>query len=115
MLLNSWVRGGLLHASECWALRGEDIQRLLRNERAMLRWMCKVKAEDDVSLREMYSRLSLQPLESRLRINRLRWYGHVERSEDWIKRCTQIDVSGCQGRGRPRKSWKESVTDDLRL
>ena len=67
---------------------------LLRNERAMLRWMCKIKAEDDVSLREMYSRLSLQPLESRLRINRSRWYGHVERIEDWIKRCTQIDVSG---------------------
>ena len=37
--------------------------------------------------------------------------GHVERSEDWIKRCAQIDVSGCHGRVRPRKSWKESVTD----
>ena len=80
--------------------------------------MCKVKAEDDVSLHDLYSRLSHQPLESRLRINRLkwlRWYGHVARSEDWIKCCTQIDVSGCQGRGRPCKSWKESVTDDLCL
>ena len=77
--------------------------------------MCKVKAEDDVSLHDLYSQLSLHPLASRLRINRFRWYGHVERSEDWIKRCTQIDVSGCQGRGRPRKSRKESVTNDLRL
>ena len=77
--------------------------------------MCKVKAEDDVSLHDLYSWLSLQPLESRLRINCLRWYGHVERSEDWIKGCTQIEVSGCQSRGRPRKSWKELVTDDLRL
>ena len=63
----------------------------------------------------MYPCLILQSLESRLRVNHLRWYGHVERSEDWIKRCTKIDVSGCQGRGRPRKSWKESVTDDLCL
>ena len=60
--------------------------------------MCKVKTEDDVSLHDMYSRLSLQPLESRLKINRLRWYGHVEISEDWTKRCTHIDVPGCQGR-----------------
>ena len=81
----------------------------------MLLWMCKVKAEDDVSLHDMYSRLSLQPLESRLRINCLTWYRHIERSEDQIKRCSQIDVSGCQGRGIPLKSWKESVTDDLRL
>ena len=88
---------------------------LLRNEWAMLHWMCKVKAEDDVSLHDMYSRLSLQPLKSRLRINHLRWYGHVERSEDWIKHCTQINVSGCQGRGRPCKSWKESAADNLCL
>ena len=81
----------------------------------MLRWMLRVKAEDDVSLHDMYSRLGLQSLESRLRINRLRWYGHVERSDSWIKHCNEIIVTGCQGRGRPRKSWKESVTDDLRL
>ena len=88
---------------------------MLRNERAMLHWMLKVKAEDDISLHDMYSRLGLQSLESRLRINRLRWYGHVERSDGWIKRCNEIVVDGCQGRGRPRKSWRESVTDDLRL
>ena len=37
MLFNSCVRGASLHASECWALRREDVQRLLRNERAMFR------------------------------------------------------------------------------
>jgi len=115
MLFNSCVRGVLLHASECWALRREDIQRLMRNERAMLRWMLRVKADDDVSLAEMYSRLNLQPLESRLRSNRLRWYGHVQRSDGWIKRCTEIVVDGSQGKGRPRKSWKEAVNDDLHL
>ena len=77
--------------------------------------MLRVKAEDHVSLHDMYSRLSLQSLESRLRINRLRWYGHVERSEGWIKCCNEIVITGCQGRGRPRKSWKESVTDYLCL
>ena len=122
MLFNSCVKGALLHASQFWALKREDVQRLLRNERAMLRWMCKVEAEDDVSLvwimkmmHDLYSRLRLQSLESRLRVNRLRWYRYVERSEDWIKRCTQIDVSGCQGSGRLHKSWKKSVTADLRL
>ena len=115
MLFNGCVRGALLHASECWALRREDIQRLLRNEWAMLRWLFKVKAEDDVSLHDLCSRLNLLSLESRLRINRFRWYGHVERSENWINCCTQINVSGCQVRDRPCKSWKESVTDDLHL
>ena len=39
----------------------------------------------------------------------------LERSEGRIKRCNEIVVTGCQGRGRPRKSCKESVTDDLHL
>ena len=60
MLFNSCVREALLHGSECWALRKKIFQRLLRNERAMLHWMCKVKAEDDLSLHDMYSRLSHQ-------------------------------------------------------
>ena len=115
MLFNSCVRRALLHASVCWALRREDIQCLLRNEWAILHWMLRVKAEDDVSLHDMYSRLSLQPLESRLRINRLRCYGHVERSEGCIKCCNEIVVTGCQGRDRPHKSWKESVADDHQL
>ena len=34
MLFNSCVRAALLHASECWVVRREDIQSLLRNERA---------------------------------------------------------------------------------
>ena len=86
MPFNSCVRGALLHASECYALRREDIQRLCRNEQAMLRQMCKVKAEDDVSLYDdLHSRLSFQPFELRLKKNRRRWYGRVERSEDWIK------------------------------
>ena len=36
MLLNSSVRGALLHVSECRALRREDTQCLLRNEKTML-------------------------------------------------------------------------------
>ena len=36
-LYDSCARGTLLHASECWPLRREEVQRLLRNERAMLR------------------------------------------------------------------------------
>ena len=35
--------------------------------------------------------------------------------EDLIKHCSQIERSSCQGKGRPLKSWKESLTDDLRL
>ena len=93
------VRGTLLHASECWPLRREEMQRLLGNERAMLRWMLKVKIEDNVSLSTMCAKLNLAPLQSKLRLNRLRWYGHVVRSENWINSCFHLEVDGFKGRG----------------
>ena len=54
-------------------------------------------------------------LESMLKINCLRWYGHVGRSEEWINYCTEVEVVVCRGRGRSRKTLKESVKEELRL
>ena len=80
-LYHSCVRGTLLYASECWPLWREEEQLLLRSERAMLRWMLKIKAEDNISLSAMYERLNLAPLESKLRLDRLRLYGNEQRSD----------------------------------
>ena len=108
------ARGILLHASECWPLRREEIQRLLHNERAMVRWMLKVKIEDNVSLSTMCAKLNLASLQSKLRLNRLRWYGHVVRSENWINSCFHLEVDGFKGKGRPRKTGIETINEDLK-
>ena len=108
----SLARRGALYDS--WALRVEDLARLKRNERAMLRWLCGVKADDRGSTSALYSLLKISPLEPKLRLNRLRWYGHVQRSNGWIRKCSTLEVDGNRGRGRPSKTWKGTVADDLK-
>ena len=76
--------------------------------------MLKIKAEDNVSLSTMYGILNLAPLESKLRLNCLRWYGHVERSDKWVNKCTHLEIGGFKGRGRPHKTWSTTVTEDLK-
>ena len=71
--------------------------------------MLKIKAEDNVSLSTMYGQLNLAPLESKLRLNCLRWYGHMEISDKWINKCTHLARDGFKGRGRPHKTWKKHV------
>jgi len=39
----------MLHGSETWAPNASDLQRLRRNDRAMIRWICGAKLEDEVS------------------------------------------------------------------
>ena len=102
------VRSVLLYGSECWAMRKEDKARLERNDRAMLRWICGVKSVDS-----LYQRLGIAPLTTLLRSRRLRWFGHVSRSDGWINQCRNLDARGKRGKGRPRKSWDDVIMDDL--
>jgi hypothetical protein len=40
----------------------------------------------------------------------------VERKEDddWVKRCTRMEVVGKRPRGRPRKTWMSTLKDDMK-
>ncbi len=111
---NACVRSVLQYASECWALRRDDLMRLIRNDRAMIRWICGVKMSDHICMESLLGRLGVASLELVLRRHRLRWFGHVQRSDSWIKRCTTLDVEGVVGRGRPKKSWRGTIDTDLR-
>ena len=66
------------------------------------------KISSDISLNE----LCLNNINIILRTNRLRWVGHVCRSEGWIKKCTQHEVADKQELGQPRKIWRQCVMCD---
>ena len=72
----------MLHASETWPLTMPDLQRLRRNDRAMIRQICNVKPEDvtvaTVRSNELLAGLETDDLDVILREKRLRRFGHVE-------------------------------------
>ena len=109
---NTCVRSALLYASETWAMSAACLNRLRRNDRAMIRWMCGVSTEDEISSSALLERMKLDDLEDVLRTRRMRWFGHVERSEGWISKVLNVDPGGRRGRGRPRKTWQEDVRKD---
>ena len=47
--------------------------------------------------------------------SRLRWFGHVERTDDndWVKRCMTWEVEGIRQRGRPKKTWCDCVKNHM--
>ena len=109
------VRSVMLYASECWALRNDEHNRLIRNDRAMVRWICGIKPKDKISTPSLYQRLNIPHLDNTLRCNRLRWAGHVHRSQTWTGGCLSLVVEGRRGKGRPRKTWRDVINEDLRF
>ena len=109
---NSCVRSAMLHASETWAPTSSDLHRLQRNDRAMIRWMCGVITKDEVSSQDLLARMQLDDLTKVLRTRRLRWHGHVERSDGWLKKVQKLSPTGGRGPGRPKKTWTEVIDTD---
>ena len=106
------VRSVMLHAAETWAMTAATLNRLWRNDRAMIRWICNVKAKDEVSSDSLLSKLGIQDLEMVLRTSRMRWSGHVERSTGWIAKVRKLNVVAQKRPGRPKKTWDEVLVDD---
>ena len=101
---SSCVRSVMLHAAETSAIKVDTLNRLRRNDRAMIRWICNVWAKDEVSSDSLLTKLGIQDLDVVLRTSRMRWFGHVERRTGWIAEVSKLNVAAQKRYGRPRKS-----------
>jgi len=77
--------------------------------------LCNVNVKDRVPSDDFRERLGIGDTILLLQQNRLRWYGHVLRKEDtdWVKKCMEYEVEGSRPRGRPKRTWKEVVQNNL--
>src|SRR5260221_247440 len=103
--------------SETWAMQMEDMRRLERAERVMVRWMSGVTLKDRKTNQELLGRLGIERVFDVVRRGKLIWFGHVERKnkDDWVAACRDTVVEGEKGRaGRGRKTWHECVEEDMR-
>ena len=93
-----------------------NLRRLQRNDRAMIRQICNVRLQDVVTTRsnELLARLGIEDLDLILKERRLRWYGHVERSNGAVKTAFHIQIEGMRGPGRPKMTWKQLTERDCR-
>ena len=94
----------MLYACECWPLKQMDLDWLLRNERAMLPWICAVKPTDVINTQDLRLRLSTDNLDVALRQKHLRWFGHVQRAHHGLEGFVPwmlVDVSPVAGQERP--------------
>ena len=82
----------MLHAAGTWAMKADTLNHLRRNDRAMIRWICNVKAKDEVSSDFLLTKFGIQDLDVVLRTSRMRWFGHAQRSTGWISEVRRLNV-----------------------
>ena len=105
-----------MYGSETWPMKADDMQRLVRTENNMVRWMSGVTLKDKRSSEELRCGLGIVGVDRVVRRGRLRWFEHVERkdADDLVSKCRNFEVVGGVRKGRPRKTWMERVKEDMK-
>jgi hypothetical protein len=82
-------------------MKVEDMNRLERAKRSMMRRMCGVTLSERIPIKELTHCLGIESISEVVTSGRLCWYGRVERKEDddGVKVCAKLTVSGKSGRG----------------
>ena len=99
-LFSSCVRSSMLHGSETWPVRKENVAALQRAEMRMVRWMCGVKLKDRLPSKELRERLGVDDIALILQQNRLRWtWKEVVREDCQARKLNKEDaVDRCKWR-----------------
>ncbi|KAJ0975401.1 hypothetical protein J5N97_017366 [Dioscorea zingiberensis] len=108
----------MLYGSECWATKVQHMHKMNVAEMRMLRWMSGHTRLDKIRNEHIRQKVHVAPIEDKIREGRLRWFGHVRRRPPGapVRKCDSLVVEGKKrGRGRPRITWREVVSKDLRM
>jgi len=87
-------------------------------EMRMLRWMSGKTRHDRIMNDTIRERVGVAPIVEKLVENRLRWFGHVERRPVGavVRKVDQMEESHVKrGRGRPKKTIRETIRKDLEV
>ncbi|GMP49664.1 hypothetical protein CsSME_00016582 [Camellia sinensis var. sinensis] len=99
-------------ASGCWAIKKQHVDKMSVAEMRMLRLMCGKTRQDRIRNECIWEWVGVAPIEDKLRENRLRWFGHIQRrpTEVVVKRCDAVTVDGSvRGREITHLSTKKLI------
>jgi hypothetical protein len=111
------IRSAMMYGAECWATKGQHVQKMSVAEMRMLRWICGHTRKDRIRNDDIRDKLRVAPIQEKLIQHRLRWFGHIQRRlpetpvrSDILSRPenTRREI------GRLRLTWKEVIKRDLK-
>ena len=101
-----------LYRAEAWGTKSAERTKMNVLEMKCLRNLVAVSGMDTVGNEEVRRRAGIErELASRVDQRVLRWFGHVERMDEYrmAKRVLMAEVNGGRVRGRPRLGWMDGV------
>jgi hypothetical protein len=122
-LKNTIIDKKLTYASETGTLTERDRKQLNISERKVYRRILGTVYDNEkenwriLTNKEIYASVKKLTVIETIRLNRLHWFGHVQRMEGnrIPKRVLYMNLGTTRLRGRPRNRWQDEVREDGRI
>jgi hypothetical protein len=73
------IRPAMMYDTECWATKGQHVQKMSVVEMRMLRWICSHTRKNRIRNDDIRDKLGVAQIQEKLVQHRLRWFGHIQR------------------------------------
>ena len=111
----------LKHASETWTLTKRDRKQLNIFESKVYKRISGPVYDNEkenwriLTNKEIYASVKKSAIIETIRLNRLCWFGHVQRMEEnrIPKRVLYMNLGTTRLRGRPRNRWQDRMEEQL--
>jgi len=122
-LKNTIIDRTLTYTSETWILTERDRKQTNIFERRVYRRIFGPVYDNEkenwriLPNKEIYTLVKKLTVTGTVRLNRLCWFGHVQRMEEnrIPKRVLYMNLGTTRLRGKPRNRWQDEVREDGRL
>jgi len=119
-LKNIIIDKTLTYASETWTLTKRDRKQLNIFERKVYKRILGPVYDNEkenwrvLTNNKIYASVKEPIIIETIRLNRLRWFGHIQRMEDnrIPERVLYMNLGTTRLRGRPRNRWQDEVRED---
>ena len=114
-LYKSNVRSILLYGAESWMMNKQTEQKVRAFEGRCLRRILNIRWPHIISNKELEERTKIVNIVTEIKRRRWNWIGHVLRMKRnrHPSRALHWTPMGKRTRGRPKSTWRRTVTDDL--
>ena len=112
-IYNSVYKPTLTYGSESWPINTKIEKQVTAAEMKFLRRITNKTRRDHERNNKIRDDLKVTPLIQEIEKKQLKWYGHMKRmdKERIPRKCWEARMEGRKGRGRPRTSWLDSITE----
>ena len=115
-LMKSLVHSIFLYGSETWTLTSYLENRINSFENKCYRKILNITYLDRISNTDLHLKISeilgnTDSLMNTIKKRKLKWYGHLTRSNGLSKTILQGTIEGKRKQGRPKKSWMDNIKE----